>query len=96
MPKGRKIEPKLSERAMKLIAVLRAIDTSRVPSAPDEAFAGFSHWGHAVFDVLAESIEALRNGEITARENAAIGKESQRITRAMHEHLRRMKQKRTH
>ena len=49
-----------------------------------------------MFDVLAESIEALRNGEITARENAAIGKESQRITRAMHEHLRRMKQKRTH
>jgi hypothetical protein len=55
MPKGRKIEPKLSERAMKLIAVLRAIDTSRVPSAPDEAFAGFA-LGHAVLVVLADSI----------------------------------------
>jgi hypothetical protein len=96
MPKGRKIEPKLSERAMKLIVVLRAIDTSRLPSVPDEAFAGFSRWGHAVFDVLAESIEALRNGEITERENAAIRKETQRITRAMHEHLRTTKQKRTH
>ncbi len=96
MPKGRKIEPKLSERAMKLIAVLRAIDTSRLPSAPDEALARFSRWGHAVFDVLAESIEALRNGEITEREDAAIRKETQRITRAMHEHLRTMKQKRTH
>ena len=81
---------------MKLIAVLRAIDTSRLPSAPDEAFAGFSRWWHAVFDVLAESIDALRNGEITDREYNLMGKESLRIMRAMHAHLRRMKQKHRH
>ena len=78
------------------VAVLRAMDTSRLPSAPDEAFSGFLRSEHAVFDVLAESIEALRNGEITERENAAVGKESQRITRATYEHLQTTKQKRTH